>query len=216
LASRPVFVPNLTGKRMVIDVPVSFHWNAGMSASQKKKNVVALHAAAVQERDLHAILEISSKSERRAGQRLSAFHLPLESEGRTAPLECWFQGSKAFADGGPYTELYEAAPKDAKRDPRLRNSGDLKAFVFEGRSFPLDPPTAFYDWLYLRALAPYEEWGAKLSRFDGFSDIEFNPAKSVNCQARSCALFVALHSRGLVQECARDFDYFVSVQNNDI
>ncbi len=208
MASRPVFVACLSGKRLVTEVPVSFVWNPGMAASQKKKNVAALHRAAADNRGLGAILEISSKSERVSGQRLSAFHLPLESEGQAAPLECWFQGSKTFARGGPYTDLYMTTAREAKRDPRLRDSGDLKSFRFEGRDYPLSPPTAFYDWIYLRALAPHEAWGAKLSRFDGFSDIEFNPARSVNCQARSCALFVALHARGQVQACARDFDHF--------
>ncbi len=216
MASRPVFVPNLSGRRLVTEVPVSFKWHPGMAASQKKKNVAELHIAAAATRALNHILEISSKSERVSGQRLSAFHLPLTSEGRTAPLECWFQGSKVFDGGGPYTELYDATPREAKRDPRLRESGQLKAFRFEGRNYPLSPPTAFYDWIYLRALAPHEAWGAKLAGYDAFSDIEFNPEKSINCQARSCAKFVALNARGEVQSCAADFDHFVALQANEI
>ncbi|MAC12074.1 MAG: hypothetical protein CMN74_07600 [Sphingorhabdus sp.] len=216
MAKRPVFVPNRTGSKLVTEVPVEFTWHPGMAASQKKKNVSALHEAAARNRGLPYILEISSKSERKAGTRLSAFHLPLCNDGYEAPLECWFQGSKVFQDGGPYTDLYHVSPREAKRDPRLRESGNLIAFRFEGRDYPLSPATAFYDWIYIRALAPHSEWAQKLERFDAFSDIEFNPAKSINCQARSCATFVALCWRDEVRACAEDFDYFVSLQSQSV
>ena len=35
----------------------------------------------------------------------------------------------------------------------------------------------------------------------GFTDIEFNPKRSINCQARSCATLVTLDARGLLAEC---------------
>jgi hypothetical protein len=102
------------------------------------------------------------------------------------PLECAFQGSKIFERGGPYTDLYAADVRDAKRDPRLHSSGRLVGFNFENLCFPLEPKTAFYDWLYLNALLPHRDWLTRLRRFVGFTDIEFNPARSINCQARSC------------------------------
>ena len=62
--------------------------------------------------------------------------------------------------------------------------------------WPLTPKTAFYDWLYVRALRELARSDGQidrsLRRYQAFTDIEFNPAKSVNCQARSCALYVAL------------------------
>jgi len=39
-----------------------------------------------------------------------------------------------------------------------------------------------------------------LARFEAFTDIEFNPDKSVNCQARSCALYVALSAKELLAD----------------
>jgi Aldo/keto reductase family len=33
----------------------------------------------------------------------------------------------------------------------------------------------------------HREWLERLYRYAGFTDIEFNPSKSINCQARSCA-----------------------------
>jgi hypothetical protein len=113
------------------------------------------------------------------------------------PVECAFQGSKVFEHGGPYTDLYEADARSAKHDPRLYKSGRLVGFKFDNLSFPLEPKTAFYDWLYINAIFPHREWLKRLYRYAGYTDIEFNPARSINCQARSCALFVALMKRDL-------------------
>jgi hypothetical protein len=46
----------------------------------------------------------------------------------------------------------------------------------------------------------HREWLERLYRYAGFTDIEFNPSKSINCQARSCALFVSLMKNDLLQQ----------------
>jgi hypothetical protein len=156
------------------------------------------------------MLEISSKSEDKLGQHLSAFHLKVhEDRLGEIRLEAAFQGSKVFEHGGPYTDLYPAEGREAKRDSRLQNSGQLTAFRFNNYSFPLEPKTTFYDWLYVSAIYPHREWLERLYKYDAFSDIEFNPAKSINCQARSCALFVALMKEGLLQEAIGSPEGFV-------
>jgi hypothetical protein len=110
------------------------------------------------------------------------------------PLEMAFQGSKVFEGGGPFNDIYSVKEsRDAKRDPRLRESGPLKGFKFGTMWFPLQPKTVFYDWLYITALYEHREWLRKhLLSYAGFTDIEFNPERSMNCQARSCALLVTL------------------------
>jgi len=210
MAKRPVFMPLNQGPALVDEVPVEFSWNPGMAAVQKKKNVIALHGRAA-ERGMTPLLEISSKSEREVGRKLSAFHLKMHVDGRETTLECVFQGSKVFEHGGPYTDLYWVDSRDAKRDPRLRDSGNLTSFRFDGREFPLSPPTAFYDWLYLRALFPHREWLKRLDQCAGFTDIEFNPERSINCQARSCATFVALEHRGKLDVAVSSFSDFRSI-----
>lgn len=207
MAERPVFIPLTTGKRLVSAAPVTFTWHSGMAPSQKKKNVAALHAAAA-ERGLKRLLEVSSKSEMEIGRRLSAFHLTVEVEGVPVPLECAFQAAKVFEHGGPFEDLLEREPREAKQDERLRTSGRIIGFRLAGQSFPTQPPTAFYDWLYCRALLPEREWLRRLSQIQGFTDIEFNPERSLNCQARACALFVALEARGLLDEAMGSFDRF--------
>ena len=207
MAERPVFVPTDQGKRLFVEVPVDFRWHPGMAPSQKKKNVEELHQAA-KKRGLEKLLEVSSKSEMEIGRRLSAFHQKIKLDGTEISLECAFQGSKVFESGGPYNDLYRADPRDAKRDSRLKESGRLIGFSFAGRNFPITPTTIFYDWLYANAIFPARDWLKRLSQLDGFTDIEFNPEKSLNCQARSCAIFVSLEKRGDLDDAMSSFEAF--------
>lgn len=210
MAERPVFIPVEKGARLVDEVPISFDWNSGFAPLQKKKNIAALHGTAA-EKGLKPLLEISSKSEEEVGQRLSAFNLKIDVSGIKASIESAYQGSKVFETGGPYTDLFYVDSRTAKKDPRLRNSGRLIAFRFEGRDYPLSPTTVFYDWLYLSALYPHREWLQRLNNRVGYTDIEFNPKRSLNCQARSFATFVALERRGILDETMRSFDMFKSL-----
>lgn len=186
-----------------------------MSASQKKKNVHELHDAA-HARGLTHLLEISSKSDREIGRRLSAFHQKVDLNGRSIVLECAFQGSKVFKSGGPYTDLYDADPRDAKRDPRLKESGAVESFRFDGTEFPINPPTVFYDWLYINAILPARSWLLRLGKMDGFTDIEFNPDRSINCQAYSCALFVSLEKRGILDDALSSFPSFLQASQGSV
>jgi hypothetical protein len=210
MAERPVFVPTITGSMLVHEIPIRFLWHPGLAASQKKKNVDELHHAA-SVRGLSPLLEISSKSELEVGRRLSAFHLKISVEDRETTVECTFQGSKVFENGGPFTDLYWVTSREAKRDPRVRESGKLIKFRFEDRDYPITPATVFYDWLYFKALFPHREWLKKRENWAGFTDIEFNPERSINCQARSFAAFISLQKRDLIEEANASFDKFKSL-----
>lgn len=211
MANRPVFVPGRKAPFVDVFMP-EFTWNGGFAVSQKQKNITALHEAFHKRFPDRRLLEISSKSMQELGTQLSAFHLLKEvpSLGKRVPVECVFQGGKVFSGGGPYTDLYLAAPRDAKRDPRLKSSGMLRGFCFEGENMPLIPRTAFYNWLYINALLENPGYARQLTEYDGFTDIEFNPGKSINCQAEAAALFVALSRQGLLEQC-RSFDSFVKL-----
>ena len=147
------------------------------------------------------------------GRGLSAFTLTVEHPQLGAvPLESAFQAAKVFTRGGPYIELAGMEPRAAKSDPRLKSSGLLIAFSWDGARMASRPETAFYDWLYLQALSRVD--GAVLEdmrRRDGFTDIAFNPAKSLNCQARSAALYVSLARDGYVSPWVLGFDDLVEL-----
>lgn len=193
MARRPIFVPLHDDKRFVLERYVEFHWNAGMSVQQKQKNIRAIHEMARREYGLEKPLEVSSKSESELGFALSSFNLIITTtKGQALTVEAAFQGSKVFERGGPYTDIFAMTPRDAKRDPRLRASGQLVQFSFFGRDWGLEPKTAFYDWLYINALRSNPDLANEVTDFNCFTDIEFNPDRSINCQARSVALYCAL------------------------
>jgi hypothetical protein len=193
MAERPIFIPAPESPELVTELMIRLTWNPGFAVSQKKKNIQALHDSAAKA-GYAPLLEVSTKSEEAIGRHLSAFNLKVHSECQgDIPLESVFQGSKLFEKGGPFTDLYKADARDAKRDSRLKESGRLIGFRFEDLSFPLEPKTAFYDWLYINALSPHRNWLKRhILGYAGFTDIEFNPERSINCQARSCALLVTL------------------------
>ena len=211
MANRPVF--SASSKAHHVDVfPVEFVWNKGLAPSQKQKNIVAIHEGFKRRFPERKVLEISSKSLNPLGVKLSAFNLKkyVSSSGKYVPVECIYQGSKVFAAGGPFTDLYLGTSRAAKGDSRLKSSGALYGFSFEGRNYPLYPITAFYDWLYINVLMENDELASETLEYDSFTDIEFSPEKSKNCQARAAALFVALHRKGLL-ECVKDFEQFVKI-----
>jgi len=214
MASRPVFVPLARPHGLVDEIEIEFAWNPGFAACQKRKNVAALHEGA-RARGLFPVLEVSTKSEDPLGQRLRAFSLKVPTDHGALSLEAVFQGSKVFEDGGPYTDLYAVEGRAAKKDPRLRSSGQLLGFDFFGCRWPLTPRTAFYDWLYLKAMEGHKDYLKRLLVYKGFTDIEFNPKRSVNCQAKTCALFVSLLTLGILDEAMRSQNAFIATLSGD-
>ena len=214
MAKRPIFTPNFSGFPYVDVVDIEFKWHPGFAKSQLQKSIASLHEAAEKVNKISPILEISSKSTSRLGVSLSAFNLSLKTQdGKRMSVECAYQGSKVFENGGPYHELYSGSSLEAKTDKRLHNSGRLIAFNFCGEDFPTEPKTAFYDWLYITALRQKKtDFLKELEVFQGFSDIVFNPNRSINCQARAAALFVSLSKNGLIDEqIFQDKDYYLAL-----
>lgn len=192
MATRPIFIPN-SNVVGVTEKMLEFQWHSGFAVSQKQKSVEELHQVAKQHGLVH-ILEASSKSLLELGTKLSAFNLTIETRKKNNKftVETAFQGSKVFEKAGPFKDLYGFDSLAAKKDIRLKQSGNLVAFEFFGMKFPLVPRTYFYDWLYINALMQHTDLSNQLIEFDGFSDIEFNPKKSINCQAHAVALYVSL------------------------
>jgi hypothetical protein len=143
MAERPIFIPAPDSPELVKELSMHLVWNPGFAPVQKKKNVIALHASAAKA-GCAPLLEVSTKSHEKVGQRLSAFNLKVyRARLGKMPLETAFQGGKVFARGGPHTDLYVVPDvRDAKRDLRLTESGPLTGFKFEDIWFPLEPKTA--------------------------------------------------------------------------
>lgn len=213
MADRPIYIPNYESQLLVETKFVEFTWFPGMAPSQKQKSIVALHQSAKDKGICNHPLEVSSKSLDELGVQLSAFNLAVKTEKhkREFTVETAYQSSKVFNNGGPYKDLLYGTSLEAKKDPKLKESGDLIKFQFFGVDWQLEPKTAFYDWVYLNALRKNQWAIEKLDDYDGFTDIEFNPKKSINCQAYSVALFKSLNGRGLLNDALASQEAFLEV-----
>jgi hypothetical protein len=161
--------------------------------------------------------------------------------GRVFSVENWFQSAKVFGkDGqefGPYEELLTTkTPKrylntfldrktaaqydDDHLFQRIQSEIDgaeLVRFELGEKGFPLIPRSSFYDYLYAKAL--YQDRNSELAErlcgYRVFTDIMFNPGtgkkRKYNTQARSCAIFVSLTRRGLIDEALFDIDTFIDL-----
>jgi len=210
MATRPIFFPSSNNTHLVHEEMFEFPWAPGFAEIQKKKNILSLHSAA-REKGIHKILEISSKSSEELGRKLSAFSLKIEINKKKYSLESVYQGSKVFENGGPFTEIFDFTPREAKRFIREKDLGNLIRFELDSKSYPLSPRNAFYDWLYICSLKDHAEWIGRNVNYEAFTDIEFNPAKQVNCQARAFAEYITLLKQSKLSEVVNNFLTFINL-----
>ena len=195
MSERPVFEPNVDGSKLVEKHSIEFTWFPGFAKEQKQKSLESLHYETTKATGIKKILEISTKSKEKLGIRASAFNIKIKTKrGLTASVESFYQGSKIFENGGPYIDLYNRSSIDSKKDLRIKSSGELIGFKFEGSEWGLNDH--FYDWLYLNALIQNEDISNQILKYEAFTDIKFNPKKSYNCQAYSAALYKSAKLRG--------------------
>lgn len=192
----------------VESIDVNIEENSRSSYKEKQNNVRLLHSKFNEIHKNEKVLEISTKSPIELGRELSAFNLKYNLNNNEYPLECVFQSSKVFEKGGPYTDLIKIEPFQVKRDKRLRNSGNLIGFRLENINYPLEPKTLFYDWIYINALYKHPNLYKKLINYSAFTDIEFNPERAINCQAKSVALFLALYKQDILDDVLSDIEIF--------
>ena len=188
---------------------VSFTFYGGFSVSQKQKSIESLHASFLAKYPNTKILEISTKSTEPLGGKLSAFNLPIRlSDGNLVPFECAFQSSKVFSSSGVQKSVLKMQPWEAKK--YVKNFGNEKvvAFEFEGERYDNTPQTFFYNWLYMQALVVQPKLCEELSDYGAFTDIEFNPNKSLNCQAEAVSVYVSLLKSGKLKEALANSDNF--------
>lgn len=189
------------------EIEVEYTYYTGFALVQKQKSIASMHNK-IKEQMKGEILEISTKSPNVLGQSLSAFNLKVKYHGKLVSIENVFQSSKVFEHGGPYLDLLEVNPSQAKKDIRLRESGKLIKFKLDNKDYKLEPKTLFYDWIYCRTLFGYKDLIKELVHYNIFTDIEFNSKKSINCQARSAAFFVWLFLNDYLIESLKDFNKF--------
>lgn len=208
MATRPVFLVSLDN-RYCVRVNTEFEFFPGFSDVQKQRSIRSLHESFQRKHANNRVLEISSKSEEEIGVRLSAFNLMIKNKaGKLISVESIFQSSKVFEKGGPYKDLLDVPSRTAKKDERLKNSGRIIGFQIDGKFFPTEPKTFFYNWIYINTLHYNSDLANQIINYDAFTDIAFNPQKSINCQAEAAAIYVSLRKQGKLSEALKDKDSF--------
>ena len=132
MAERPIFVSTPGSDELVKEIFFQIPLALGFCTRPKREKHRRVCTRRRQLDGYRNLLEISTKSKSERGRHLSAFHMTADTkECGTIKLELAFQGSKVFERGGPFTDLYGKGEKEigeAKRDPRLQNSGAADRF----------------------------------------------------------------------------------------
>ncbi len=214
MANRPVFV--CTDKfPWFKKVDITFTWNSGFSLAQKQKNINAIHEGYVTRFPDSPILEVSDKCELELGKQLSMNSLTMKSpDEQLFVVENLFYSAQVFEHGGPYLEFMTDSPQDWKTERRLRLSGPMIGYSLFDIDYPKHPQDIFFDYVYIRALMDNPDLADAIMDYEAFSDIEFNPERSLTCQARAAAMYVSLRKEDQLDQCV-DFESFYVLLTND-
>ncbi len=218
MAERPAFTlaSHATNAEPVSVAYYPFTWSPGMSATQKRKNVEALHRVIREHQPGARPLEVSTKSTEPLGIALSAFNLGVNRHGVKFHVESLYQASKVFRDGaGPFPNLYDKRPKVVRDAIKPHTGSPLARFAWREVVWPLEPKLAFYTWLYCMALHHIQNRRLVeillAARYSHFTDIEYNPKRTLNSQSFAVAYYVHLVQSGQADTALAGQDAFLAV-----
>lgn len=226
MAFGAVFVPTLEEPYYDF-VLVEYKASRSLGEAKTRKDGQALHDAYRNQYNANAhILEISRMAEG-PGCLLSTKYARMEylfrtpyKRKRNVYIETVYHGSKCFESGGPFEDLISSfkTPYSARTDYRLKTSGKLKNFHYDEITYPSYPAeSAFFDWLYLRALQGNSDicnMASQLFEYDAFTDMDFNPVtqKCIVCPARVAAMYVGMTKAGVLTDPV-DFRMVATLDN---
>lgn len=200
------------------EVHVNIDWFGGFALSQKRKCQIGLHQNFLMEYPKEKVLEISSSSLVSLGAKLSAMNLSKRTQKGITTVESAFQSSRIYSDGakriGPFPEYRFLPGRECKKLVK-EAAKEMHSYQYEldGLTFyaPAHHISQFYDFLYLNALLEPENEEVKnkllQEKYTAFTDLA---TKSLNCQARSAAIFVDLVRAGLIDE-VRDYSSYLKL-----
>jgi len=183
---------------------IQIKWESGFAYSQKQKNIENLHEAISKKYGINKemILEVSTKSPLELGKMLSSINLKFRVKNDDYYFESVYQSSKVFSNGllgeVHHPEWIELESFEAKKASKTIGL-PLLEFRFNSQTFPLEPPTMFFDWLYIRCI---HQLNIKflLKPYSCFTDIEFNPSRMISTQAHALCLYKNLANQDLVEK----------------
>lgn len=217
MAEKSVFISK-TEYPFFEEVHVNIDWFGGFAMSQKRKCQIGFHQNFLMAYPNAKVLEISSTSLMSLGSRLSAMNLSKRTQKGLTTVESAFQSSRIYSDRtrtvGPFPDYLFLPGRECKKLVKEASDGmHSYKYEFDGMTFyaPAWHISQFYDFLYLNALLePENEEVRELllkNNYTAFTDLA---TKSLNCQARSAAIFVGLTRAALIDE-VRDYDSYLNL-----
>ena len=211
--TKSIFIPKEGVFPPVEEVPTEFSIVLGYGIPQTIENIDRLHRAG-NIKGISNIIEISNKDQTGKGKWFSAFNLKtnllIDSKIVETSLESAYQSSKVFSGDKQYIGLALKAPWTAKIEIRTLGAGNVIGFRFTGlirdifntpeTNWATEPKDAFYNWLYINSVILNKMNISELLKSDGFTDMLFNSKTGYACQAKACAILVALVRQGLYTE----------------
>ena len=177
MATRPIYISTGIPEKPFIKKDIEFVWVKGMSKSQKMKRRDSLHNAIAKTKlyPMNEVLEISTKSNIELGINLSALNLTIKfPSGKEETVEKIYQSSKVLDENSKIIE-----------------------FKYNNTIFEKDPYSMYYDYIYMLGLYMHKEYHEELAKYSIFTDIEFNPNKMLNTQARAAAIWNTLYKNDI-------------------
>ena len=134
------------------------------------------------------------------GSKLSAMNLSRRTQKGLTTVESASQSSRIYSDGvktvGPFPDYLFLPGRECKKLVKEASEGmHPYRYEFNGMTFYASTwhISQFYDFLYLNALLEPENKEVKeqllVEKYTCFTDLA---TKSLNCQARSAAIFVGV------------------------
>lgn len=170
MANRPIYISTGDINNPFTEDSISFEWKAGYSYANKCKRRDNLKKEIAKKYDIDKWLEVSSISDKDTGRRLSALNLMLTlTNGNKYSVESIYQSSKVY------------------------NDNHITGFKFNNTVFENNPYGMYYDYIYMVALYQNKDYHKIIDDYYLFTDLFFNPNKSLNTQARAIAIFKTLY-----------------------
>lgn len=176
MANRPIYISTGDINNPFTEDSISFEWKAGYSYVNKCKRRDNLKKEIAKKYDIDKWLEVSSISDKDIGRRLSALNLMLTlTNGNKYSVESIYQSSKVYKDN------------------------HIIGFKFNNTVFENNPYGMYYDYIYMVALYQNKDYHEIIKDYYLFTDLFFNPNKSLNTQARAIAIFKTLHDNNCLK-----------------
>lgn len=208
MAKRPIFISTNNFNEPIIEKEIEFEWVKGLSFQQKQKRVELFHECIKTEYNDAKILEVSTKSKDELGIKLSAFNLRIKYKNINTTIESVYQSSKIYKNNRNNKDLIFKSSQTAKKESIKYRLEEIIGFKFEDIEFENEPMGMFYDWLYIKGLMQNSKYFKEIVKYNIFTDIEFNPKKSYNCQARALAIFKTLYISKKINEIMKDVESY--------